>query len=114
MLSHQFQIGADDPHRDRRQRAEAHDLGNHITRLEAERRQLRLLFRRVFGRPPCSSRLASQGITRSGRTLRNLSRNSSSLIPLSSVSATRNCPSSGPRMNNTMLSMPKLGATCPT
>ena len=64
--------------------------------------------------PPCSSRLASHGITRSGRTLRSLSRNSSSLIPLASVSATRNWPSSGPRMNSTMLSMPKFGATWPT
>ena len=67
-----------------------------------------------LARPPCSSRLASQGITRSGRTLRSRSRNSSSLIPLSSVSATRNWPSSGPRMNRTMLSMPKFGATWPT
>ena len=38
-----------------------------------------------WANPPCSSRLASQGITRSGRTLRSRSRNSSSLIPLSSV-----------------------------
>jgi hypothetical protein len=58
--------------------------------------------------------LTIQGITRSGRTLRSRSRNSSSLIPLSSVSATRSWPSSGPRMNRTMLSMPKLVATWPT
>ena len=64
--------------------------------------------------PPCFSRSAIQGITRSGRTLRSVSRNASSLIPLSSVSATRNWPSSGPRMNSTMLSMPKLGGTWPT
>ena len=67
----------------------------------------------AWDNPPCSSRLASHGITRSGRTLRSRSRNSASLIPLSSRRATRNWPSSGPRMNSTMLSMPKFGATWP-
>ena len=64
--------------------------------------------------PPCSSRLAIQGITFLGRTSRSRSRNRSSWILLSSVNATRNWPSSGPRMNSTMLSMPKLGGTWPT
>ena len=81
-------------------------------------RQLRLLLRLVLGQapapPPTSSRWASQGTTRSGRTLRSRSRNSSSLMPLSSFRATRSQPSSGPRMNSTMLSMPKFGATWPT
>ena len=35
-------------------------------------------------------------------------------MPLSSFSLTRSQPSSGPRMNSTMLSMPKFGATWPT
>ena len=35
-----------------------------------------------FDRPPCSRRSASQGITRSGSTLRSRSRNSASLMPL--------------------------------
>ena len=105
-----LQVGADDPDRDRRQRAEAHDLGHDIARLEAEGRQSWPAARAsASDSPPCSSRLASQGITRSGRTLRSRSRNSASLIPLSSRSATRNWPSSGPRMNSTMLSMPKFG-----
>ena len=114
MLSHQLEIGADNPDRDRRQRAEAHDLGHHIARLETKGRQLRLLLGLFLLQAPLLEPLGQPGITRSGKTLRNRSRNSSSLIPLSSVSATRNWPSSGPRMNNTMLSMPKLGATWPT
>ncbi len=40
-------------------------------------------------RPPCSSRLASQGITRSGRTLRSRSRNSVELDPAVLASARR-------------------------
>ena len=60
-------------------------VGHDVARLEAEGRQLGLPLRlRLRTSPPCSSRLASQGITRSGRTLRSRSRNSSSLIPLSS------------------------------
>ena len=69
---------------------------------------------RPLAPPPSSSRWASHGTTRSGRSLRSLSRNSSSLMPQSFFSATRSQPSSGPRMKSTMLSMPKLGATWPT
>ncbi len=64
--------------------------------------------------PPFLSRSVSHGTTRSGRTLRSRSRNSSRWIPLSGFILMRSQPSSGPRMNSTMLSMPKFGATCPT
>ena len=84
-------IGADHADRDRLRGAEAHDLAHDVARLESEGGLLGLLPRprlRASRRPPpCSSRSASQGITRSGRTLRSRSRNSSSLMPLSSFKA---------------------------
>ena len=45
VLPDHLQIGADDADGDRRQRAEAHDVGHDIARLETEGRQLGLLLR---------------------------------------------------------------------
>ena len=61
VLPDQRQVGADDLDRDRRQRAEAHDLGHDITRLETEGGQLGLFSAWSLVKPPCSSRAASHG-----------------------------------------------------
>ena len=52
MLPHHLQVGTDDLNRDRRRRAEAHDLSHHVARLETKSRQLRLLLRLVLGQSP--------------------------------------------------------------
>ena len=86
VLPDHLQVGADDPDGDRRRRAEAHDRWSRCRPARSRRsHSLACRFASAGDSPPCSSRLASQGITRSGRTLRSRSRNSSSLIPLSSV-----------------------------
>ena len=52
VLPHHLQVGADDPDRDRRRRAEAHDLGHDVARLEAEGRHLGLPLRLRLGQSP--------------------------------------------------------------
>ena len=61
VLPDQLQIGADDADRDRRQRAEAHDLGHDIARLETEGRQLGLLLRLRLGQAPLLQPLGQPG-----------------------------------------------------
>ena len=48
----QAEIGADDPDRDRRRRAEAHDVGHDIARLETEGRLVGLRHRHLLGQAP--------------------------------------------------------------
>ncbi len=85
-----FLVGAADDHLDRRRRAEAHDLVDHVGRLERDGHLLGALrgnVRRRRRRP--SSCLASQGLNRSGNSLRSCSLTSSVRKPFSSLRAMR-------------------------
>ena len=69
MLPDHLQIGADDPDRDRRQRAEAHDVGHDIARLETEARRLACCSASAGDNPPCLQPLRQPGNHPLGKNL---------------------------------------------